>query len=653
MADMERLKDIIEKQRPKHKKEHWEGSCLEYLEMVKKDPRISLFAPGRINTMMMSHGTEQLSEEYRTRGYEDIVKYNFFNDKIYGTYEPIHDMMRFLNASAKRTETGKRILMLVGPVASGKSTIAYWMKRGLELFDVPAYRIKGCPMHEDPLHLVPAWDRPMWQEELGVKIEGNLCPVCQYRLDEKYTNKDGTIRWEDMTIETMIFSEQRRSGIGTFQPSDPKSQDISELIGSVNMAKLARHGESHPKAYQFDGELQVANRGLIEYIEILKADIKFHFVLITVAQEQVIKAPRFPQIYIDTLLLSHTNQTEFDKFRGKQENEALHDRMYVVKVPYNVRVDDEIKIYQKMISESDFANVHIAPNTLKVAAQWAVLSRLIQSAKVDNIVKKMKIYNDEIVDDFKKEEFDVKALKEEGREEGEGMFGISPRFVINALNIALGAKEEKNCINPIDAIRALREHFSHHVGISDEDQSRYEGMLTGEKDSVSHEYKDIAKREINVAFLYAYEEQANTLFDNYMRNVEAFCKKEKVDDSITGEYTDPDEKLMRSIEELINIPVNSKSEFRNGIFVHKSSAQDRGERFTFKSYPSLKEAIEKKLMSDLKNVVSLTLADPSKTDKKTKKRRVEAIERLLDNGYCEHCANNLLAFVGEILRREG
>jgi serine protein kinase len=660
MADLQRLREIIEKQRPAHIKEHWAGTAFDYLTMVKEDPTIARFAPGRIYNMIMGYGTSLVPEEEKTRGYEDLVRYNFFDDRIFGTLEPIHDIMRFLNAAAKRTETGKRILIMVGPVASGKSTIAHWFKKGLERDPVQAICIKGCPFQEDPLSLVPEWDRPMWQGELGVKIEGTVCPVCQHNIDKNYTNPDGSTNWENVEVETFLFSEQRRKGIGTFQPSDPKSQDISELIGSVNMAKISRFGESHPKAYQFDGELQVGNRGMVEYIEILKADIKFHHVLITLTQEQVIKAPRFPQIYIDTLLLSHTNQTEFDKFKAKKENEALHDRMYKVKVPYNIKVDDEIKILQKMIDESDFANVHIAPNTLKVAAQWAILSRLTPSAKVDNLVKKMKIYNDELVDDFKKEEFDVKALKEEGKSKGEGMNGISPRYVIDSLNVALGSKEEKNCINPVDAIRALRNHFAHAIGITDEDQNKYEGMLVGEKDSVSAEYKEIAKKEINIAFLHAYEEQANTLFDNYMENAEAFCKKEKKFDSITGEYTEPDEQLMRAIEELINIPVNSKDTFRNGIFVHKTTCLERNEEFTFRSYPPLKEGVEKKLMMDLKNVVSLTLADSSKTGKKVKQRRASALKRLVKNPdnpksheeHCNHCANNLLAFVGEILRRE-
>jgi len=654
------FKTIIMDQRVGRGGQKWEGTSLDYLQKVMENPSLTRFAPGRIYDMVAKYGSRDVDPSLKTRGYEDLIQYKFFDGKIFGTFEAIHDIMRFLKAAARRTETGKRILIMVGPVSSGKSTIAYLIKRGLERDDSPVYAIEGCPIQEDPLHLIPHEDREFWEEKLGVRIEGELCPVCQLNVDTEYSDEDGNILWENVPVEQFRFSEQRRKGIGTFQPSDPKSQDISELIGSVNMAKLTLHGETDPRAYQFDGELQVSNRGIVEYIEILKADVKFHYVLITAAQEQLIKAPRFPQMHIDTLILSHTNQTEYDSFKADKKNEALHDRMYPIMVPYNLRVEDEIKIYDKLIKESEFANIHIAPGTLRIAAQFAILSRLVESTKVTNFIEKMKLYNGETTEEFKKQEIDLKALRLEGRDQEEGMFGISPRFIINALNIALGMKEEKNCVNPIDIIRALRQNFEHQIGITEEDQGRFLNLLIGEKDSVSYEYKQFAKKQVNIAFLYAYEEQANALFDNYMQNAAAFCKKEKVFDSITGEYSDPDEKLMRSIEELIGVPVNSRTEFRNGIFVYKTDCMESGEPFTFTSYTPLKEAIEKKLMSDLKNVVTLTIADKTSTDEKKQKRREKAFRKLVPQDrepeshvdYCDHCANMLLAFIGEVLRKE-
>jgi serine protein kinase len=639
----------------------WEGKLMEYMNEVVSHPEISMLAPARIYHMIMKHGTEPVPENRKTKGYEDLVKYKFFDGKIFGSYEPIHDMMKFLKAAAMRTETGKRILMMMGPVSGGKSTIAALIKRGLEMDDTPLFAIQGCPIHEDPLHAIPLQFRPEWNEKLGVKIEGELCPVCQLRLDTDFTDADGFARWHEFPVEMIKISEQRRTAIGTFTPSDPKSQDITELIGRVNMAKLHMYGESDPRAYQFDGELQVANRGVIEYIEILKADIKFHHVLITLAQEQVIKAPGFPQMYLDELILSHTNQTEFDKFRNEPANEALHDRMYYVKVPWNDTITDEIEIYKKLIAESEFSDIHISPGALEVAAQFAILTRLYPTKKI-NLIQKMKLYNNEFLDEFSKgKDKDIKLIRQEGRENGECMSGISPRFIINAINIALGQKDKvetgddneyKGCITALDMVRALRDNFNHHMGGNEKDKEKYMNLLISKEDSVVSEYKDFAKKEVSKAFIHAFEDQADELFNRYDINCKAFCKEETVFDDITGEYRDPDEKIMRAVEELIPVPMEAKREFRKGVYVYKSDTLEEGKEWKWNTYKPLKEAIEKKLMNDLKNVVQLSIANTVSTDRKVKARRSRALRTLQKKGYCQHCAAALLGFVGEILRRE-
>lgn len=645
------FQQIILEQRSKKENTEWEGTTLDYLYLIKENPDIAQFAPGRIYNAIMKAGCEDVIDTLKTRSYEDLKRYNFFKDKIYGTLEPLHDIMRFLKASARRTETGKRILILVGPVASGKSTISALIKRGLEDDNTPAYAIKGCPIHEDPLHAIPLEDRPYWEEQLGIKIEGGLCPVCQLNVDNQYT-EGGKVRWEEIPVTRIVFSEQRRMGIGTLIPSEAKSQDVTELIGRVNVAKMTRYGETDPRAFEFNGELHVANRGMMEMVEMLKVDARLLYVLLTVAQEQLIKSPGFPQMYLDTLVLSHTNLTEFEAFKADKKNEALHDRMYPIFVPWNLRVSDEVKIYEKMIRESDFKGVHIAPHTLELAAQFAVLSRLTPSTKVPNLVEKMKIYNGEITEESKKQEFDIRALREEGRIKGEGLTGISPRFIINALNVALAMKEDKNCINPIDLLRALRTNFDHHMGIEEKDKDRYLTMLLGEKDSVSSEFKEIARKEVNMAFISAYDEQAQSLFDNYVMNAGAFCRKEKVLDMVTGESSDPDERLMRQIEELAGVPVNSKEIFRQGLFVHKSTLLEQGKPFTYNDYLPLKTAIEKYLIKSLKDLVNLTLVNKAAVDDKTKRRRADVFDRLIENGYCKSCAEILLSYIAEVLRKE-
>lgn len=650
------FQSLINENRAKKSAASWKGSCLEYLELVKNNPAFAMSAPGRLYNMIIEKGQEQVNDKNPLPGYEDLVRYKFFDDQIFGVDEAIHDIVRFFHAGARRTETGKRILILVGPVSSGKSSISSLIKKRLEEFSasLPIYALEGCPMNEEPLHLIPRHDRPKWEEVLGVRIDGDLCPICRHRLlnSPEYKNEKGDILWEKFPVRQVALSERGRRGIGTFQPSDPKNQDISELIGHVDFSKITEYGETDPRAYSLDGELEISNRGLIEYIEILKCDIKFHYVLITVAQEQLIKVPGFPQIYTDLVILSHTNQTEFEKFKSAKENEALHDRMYPIYVPYCLKVDDEVKIYRKMIAGSQFASMELAPYTLEVAAMFAVLTRLSESSLCPDLMKKMKYYNGESVMEQEKDPVDLRALRLEGRKKGEGMFGISPRFVVNAINVALSEKESEGGVMPLDIVRAIRNNFAHHIGFSEEEADRYLRLLMADKGSVNAEYREISKKEVNRAFLFAYEDQAQALFENYIKNTTSFCLKKKALDPVTGEEHEPDEKLMRSIEEMIGVSENAKREFRQGIFVFKSDALDRGRTFDFKSYQPLHEAIERKLMADLKNVVSLTIADPNKKDPKAMKRRQDAIDALKQKGYSEKSAERLLQYVGEVLRKE-
>lgn len=658
------LRSLIETVRASEGKDLWEGNFEEYLHLVKENPDIAQLAPNRVYNMIVSEGTETVDKNFiKLSKYDDIVSYNYFSKELYGIEETIHDLVKAFKAGAKKTDVGKKILILVGPVSSGKSSLANMLKDGLSYHDsMFVYAIKDCPIHEEPLHLIPVDQREEFEKIFGIKIEGNLCEMCKWRMENEW-NKDG-IDWSTVPIEQIKLSERERIGIGTFQPSDPKNQDISELIGRLNLSTATKYSETDPRAYEFNGEIEIGNRGLVEYIEILKCSVDFHYVLITLAEEKVIKVPGFPQLYIDTVIFSHTNQTEFDKFKTQKENEALHDRMYPIYVPYNLRVSEEEKIYKKLISRSEFGawftneekhggKMHIAPNTLEVAAQFAILSRLKESKVCEDPIKKMKYYNGDPVMEKEKDPVDTKELRMEGSKDGEGMSGVSPRFVMNAINVVMGEKEEAGCVTPVDVIRALKNNFSHQIGMTDEEIEKYITILIGDKSSVSSEYKETAKKEVNKAFLHAYEDQAQSIFDNYMENATAFCLKDKIRDPITQEDQDPDEKLMRSIEEMVGIAESAKKEFRQGIFVFKSAAVDKGKTFDFKSYQPLQEAIEKKLISDLKNVVHLTIADKSKKDPKAVKRRQNAIDSLIDTkNYCPVCAGALLGFVGDILRRE-
>ena len=625
----------LEQHRAEEQKLAWQGPFSEYFEIAVANPEVTRLSHARIYNMIMAQGCASRGNGERS--------YTFFAQDLFGIDKPLQQLAEYFASAASRLEVRKRILLLMGPVGGGKSSIVTLLKRGLEAYtraDTGAvYAIQGCPMHEEPLHLIPEELRPEVQSEYGLYIEGDLCPACRVMVRDKYHG-----RTEDVMVQRVVFSEKSRLGIGTFSPSDPKSQDISELTGSIDLSTIGAYGaESDPRAYRFDGELNVANRGLMEFVEMLKADEKFLYNLLTLSQEQSIKTSRFAMIYADEVIISHTNENEYQSFINNKRSEALHDRIILIKVPYNLRVSEEIKIYEKLIKQSNLKNVHIAPSTLRVASTFAVLSRLEPSKKAEmSLMKKLKLYDGQEVEDFSQR--DVKELQEETQREG--MDGISPRYVINALSNAL-AKEGVACVNPIDALRALRDGLAQHPGI---DRERREQLLNLIAET-RHDYDELAKKEVQKAFVYSFEESAKTLLDNYLDNVEAFCHKSKLRDPITEEEVEPDEQLMRAIEEQIGVSENAKKAFREEILIRLSALARKGQAFSYTSHDRLREAIEKKLFADLKDVVKITTS--TRTPDEDQLRRInDVVNRLvLEQGYCHICANELLKYVGTLLNR--
>src|SRR5690242_12113965 len=358
----------LEEYRERERSLSWEGTFAQYFEIATHQPSVGQLSHERIYSMIMDSGTEtnRLGE----------AQYKFFDEEIFGIEKSLQQIVEYFRSAAQRLEVRKRILLLMGPVGGGKSTIVSLLKHGLEEYTRTeagaVYAIKDCPMHEEPLHLIPQELRGDVEKEFGLYIEGELCPQCRWLLDNKYNGKI-----EDVPVQRMGFSEKYRSGIGTFTPSDPKTQDVAELVGSIDLSTIGEYGsESDPRAYRFDGELNIANRGLMEFVEMLKVDEKFLYVLLTLSQEQNIKTGRFSMIYADEVVVSHTNENEYQAFVGNRKSEALQDRIILVKVPYNLRVSDEVKIYKKLLKQSTIANVHIAPYTLRIASIFAVLTRL-------------------------------------------------------------------------------------------------------------------------------------------------------------------------------------------------------------------------------------------------------------------------------------
>jgi serine protein kinase len=625
----------LEEYRERERSLGWEGTFSQYFEIATQRPSVAQLSHERIYNMIVAAGSEtnKLGEQ----------RFNFFSEDIFGIEKPLQQIVEYFHSAAQRLEVRKRILLLMGPVGGGKSTIVSLLKHGLEVYSRSetgaVYAIRDCPMHEEPLHLIPDEMRADVEKEYGLYIEGELCPKCRWMIEHDFK---GEI--EKVPVKRIALSEKQRVGIGTFAPSDPKSQDISELVGGIDLSTIGDVGsESDPRAYRFDGELNIANRGMAEFVELLKVDEKFLYVLLTLSQEQNIKTGRFSMIYADECVVSHTNEHEYQSFVGNKKSEALQDRIILVKVPYNLRVSDEVRIYEKLLGQSALKNVHIAPHTLRIASMFAILSRLEPSKKAGmSLMKKLKLYDGEDMEEFKQK--DVKELQDEATREG--MDGISPRYVINRLSSAL-VREGVACINPIDALRALRDGLDQHTSVTREEREHYLNFIA----EARKEYDDMARKEVQRAFVYSFEESAHTLLNNYLDNVEAYCNKTKVRDPITDEDMEPDEQLMRSIEEQIGITENAKKTFREEILIRISSLARRGQQFSYTSHDRLKEAIEKKLFADLRDVVKITTSARTPDPEQLKKSN-EVISRLIsDHGYCPVCANELLKYVGSLLNR--
>lgn len=630
--------DILNKLKSHREEEErlkWEGTFAEYLEIVKQQPEVAQTAHSRVYNMIKSAGITVKNGE---------KAYNFFGEEIFGLEDAMEKLVEeYFHPAAKRLDVKKRILLLMGPVSGGKSTIVTLLKRGLENYtrtdEGAVYAIKGCPMHEDPLHLIPNHLRDDFYEEYGIQIEGSLSPLNTMRLETEYNG-----RIEDVMVERIFFSEDKRVGIGTFSPSDPKSQDIADLTGSIDFSTIAEYGsESDPRAYRFDGELNKANRGMMEFQEMLKCDEKFLWHLLSLTQEGNFKAGRFALISADELIVAHTNEAEYRAFISNKKNEALHSRIIVMPIPYNLKVSDEERIYNKMIQQSDMKDIHIAPHALKVAAIFSVLTRLKKPKKQGiDLIKKMRLYDGENIEDGNK--INVDELKNEFPDEG--LTGIDPRYVINRISSAIIRKEVKS-INALDVLRSLKEGLDQHPSITQEDKEEYLNYIAVAR----KEYDEIAKKEVQKAFVYSYEESAKTLMDNYLDNVEAYCNNNKLKDPLTGEEMSPNEKLMRSIEEQIGISENAKKAFREEILIRISVYARKGKKFDYNSHQRLKEAIQKKLFADLKDVVKITTTSKTPDESQLKKIN-EVIARLIDeHGYNSVSANELLQYVGSLLNR--
>jgi serine protein kinase len=654
-----------------YRKLHWEGSFEDYLNIVAERPEITRTAYQRLYDMILSHGTEDTYENK-----EKITVYKFFTefaarhgDAIYGIDRTLMQLVNTFKSAARGYGTEKRVLLLHGPVGSAKSTIARLLKRGLEEYartdagalyayawKMPDGTSQKCPMHEEPLNLIPKEYRRKLLDQINagntgryeVQIRHESCPFCRQMFAERLQKYDGD--WQkviqDIKVFRLLLSEQDRIGIGTFQPKDEKNQDSTELTGDINYRKIAEYGsDSDPRAFNFDGELNIANRGLVEFIEVLKLDVAFLYDLLGASQEHKIKPKKFAQTDIDEVILGHTNEPEYKRLQSNEFMEALRDRTVKIDVPYVTRLREEIKIYEKDFNPSKVKGKHIAPHTIEVASMWAVLTRL-SPPKHHNLtlMQKLKLYNGKTLPGFTED--NVIELKKEAV--GEGMRGISPRYIQDKISNALVAHPEEDNINPFMVLKELEDGLRHHALITDEDTLKHFKELLS---IVKEEYEDIVKNEVQRA-IAADEDALARLCSNYIDNVKAYTQRERVRNRYTGNYEDPDERLMRSVEEKIDIPEGRKDDFRREIMNYIGALAIDGKKFDYKTNERLQKALELKLFEDQKDTIKLTSLVSNVVDKATQEKIDIVKQRLIRNyGYNEASATDVLTFVASIFAR--
>ncbi len=633
---------LIEQDRAARRREEWRGTLLDYLEIVKENPRVAALAHQRIHDMIVRAGVRELDHESDPRakrifGDRPVKVYDFFKDEFFGMERTLEKIVRYFHAAAMGGEESRQVLYLMGPVGSGKSSLVERLKRGLEELE-PFYAIDGCPMHEEPLHLIPRHLRPAFEEMLGVRIEGDLCPVCRFRLKEEFGGE-----YEKVPVRTVRFSARARRGIGVVPPVDPNNQDTSVLIGSVDISKLDRFSEDDPRVLELNGAFNAGNRGLVEFIEVFKNETEYLHTMITATQEKFIPAPgRHGTVYVDCCIVAHSNEAEWQKFKADHTNEAILDRIVVVKVPYNLRLSEEIKIYEKFLKKARF-DARIAPHTLEIASMFAILTRLEPTPKCD-LLTKLRIYNgEEVLEKGRPKRLTAQELMEDAKREG--MFGISTRFIMKALDTALSQND--GIIHPINVREALVQMVK-EADLPDDTRRQYLEFL---QDTLHKVYLEMLEKDITRAFVYSFRDQAETLFHNYLDHAEAYVTRSKVKDPVTNEEMEPDEGFLKSIEEQIAIIGPAADGFRQEVIAYLWAATRRGEKISYESYEPLKEAIERKLMSSVREI-SRIVTKARTRDEEQKEKYDAMVRNLIEQGYDESSIDTILKYAANHLWRD-
>jgi serine protein kinase len=574
------------------------------------------------------------------------VPKDLFVDELYGIDSALDRVVEYFKAASAGSDVGRRLLLLLGPPSGGKSSLVILLKRALEEYshtdDGAIYALQGSPLHESPLNLVPASLRAQFRETYGVDIVGELSPHSQARLDDEF-NGD----FMSFPVERIFLSEASRVGIGTYAPHDPTTADIADLVGSVDLSKVAEVGdEGDPRAWSWSGAVYAASRGVLEMIEILKVKREFLYLLLTLTQEKNVKVSRFPLIHLDETIVAHTNLAEFHRFLQEKENEALLDRMVIIKVPYTLSYTEEARIYRKLVSNAlAFRHVHLDPHVLQLAAVFAILTRLENPEREGlDVSKKLRLYAGEDAEGFSLA--DVPKLKAECPEEG--LAGVSPRFVVNSISNAI-TRSDTRSLTSMEMLLALKDSIENDARMDTAHKKQWVDFLViARKDF----YNRWVKEDVHRALFASFEDEAQQLLEKYLDEVEASLDNRHVTDPITGEDRPADERFLRSVEDKLKISDSGKESFRQEVVRKAMVAFKAGEKFTLDSHTRLHEAIEQYLFEERRDVLRLVTSAARPDDEAGQK--ISAVhERLVEEyGYDEHSAKEALNYVTTLLSQE-
>ena len=641
MADNKYL-DIIKSQRESSKKEKFEGTFLEYLALVEENPTIAQHAHKRLYDVITELGMENMKDgdlrKHKLFNGDSIKMYDYFQEEFFGMEKVIAKVMRFLRSAALKGEESRQVLLLMGPVGAGKSALTEHIKAALEGHSY--YCLADDPQRGEPLQLIPRSLRDKMSEMLSVSIDGDISPVARHLLFEEYGGE-----YEKFKVVETTFSQRARRGIASVPPMDANSQDVSVLIGSEDISKLDKYSEDDPRALSLNGAFNVGNRGVVELVEVFKNEIEFLHTIITATQEKRVPAPgKHDMIYFDGVIWAHCNEAEWNRFQSEHTNEAILDRIVKIDVPYILELEQEIKIYEKILSKSLF-DIHIAPHTLRIASMFSILSRLHESQKCD-LLTKLKIYNgEEVVEKGRVKKIDINDLREES--DHEGMTGISTRFIMKAIDNAL-SDSDKSFITPVSIMDSLIRQCKDQL-INKDFQNRCLELI---RNTVRNEYLRLLENEIAKAFITAYEEQAQAIFENYLDNAEAYTTKCKMKDRITKEDMEPDEDFMKSIEGSIGVSNSGREGFRADVTAYMFAKMRRNESVDYTSYEPLKEAIETYLISSVKDLARIVTKSKTRDDEQRAKYS-DMVQTLMDEyGYTAESAEEVLVYASNNLWRD-